>query len=77
MQRRLAEKGLAFSEESRLLQSRLAYHLRCLAEDATDPKLPRVERQALVRDRARKISEIRRELAATAGAPKRPPRCHP
>ncbi|MGD0267379.1 MAG: hypothetical protein ABSD47_20910 [Candidatus Methylomirabilota bacterium] len=38
--------------EHRLLESRLAYHLRCLREDATDPDTTSVERLALVRDRA-------------------------
>jgi|GEM_PF-1338058 hypothetical protein len=40
-----------------LLASRLAYHLRCLREDATDPAMSSLERLALVRDRARRIRE--------------------
>jgi hypothetical protein len=44
------------------LESRLAYHLRCLREDATDPDISPIERLALVRDRAARIREIRREL---------------
>jgi len=51
------------AQESRvLLESRLAYHLRCLREDATDPELTDLERLALVRDRARRIREIRQTL---------------
>lgn len=34
-----------------LLKSRLAYHLACLRENATDPDLSALERLALVRDR--------------------------
>ena len=45
-----------------LLESRLRYHLRCLREDATDPTMSAVERLALVRDRARRIREIRQDL---------------
>ena len=33
-----------------LLESRLAYHHRCLREDATDPAMSALERLALVRD---------------------------
>ncbi len=47
-----------------LLDARLRYHLRCLREDATDPEISPVERLALVRDRAERIREIRRELEA-------------
>ena len=47
-----------------LLASRLAFHLRCLAEDATDPVLFCLERLALVRDRVAGIREIRAELKA-------------
>jgi hypothetical protein len=47
-----------------MLQGRLAYHLRCLREDATDPELTALERLALVRDRAGRIREIRRKLEA-------------
>lgn len=47
-----------------LLASRLAYHLRYLREDATDPERSSLERLTLVRDRARRIREIRRELGA-------------
>ncbi|MGD0264743.1 MAG: hypothetical protein ABSD47_07270 [Candidatus Methylomirabilota bacterium] len=45
-----------------LLESRLAYHLRCLREDATDPEMSGLVRLALVGDRARRIREIRQEL---------------
>ncbi|MFI5342399.1 MAG: hypothetical protein ACHQ7N_21515 [Candidatus Methylomirabilales bacterium] len=45
-----------------LLSSRLAYHHRCLPEDATDPDLTALERLALVRERARRMREIRNEL---------------
>ncbi len=45
-----------------VLRSRLAYHLRCLEEDATDPELSQLERLALVRDRARRIREVQVEL---------------
>lgn len=47
-----------------LLESRLAYHLRCLQEDATDPTMTNLERLALVWDRTARIREIRRELEA-------------
>jgi hypothetical protein len=47
-----------------LLESRLAYHLRCLREDATDPELTSLERLALIRDRARRMREIRGTLRA-------------
>ena len=47
-----------------LLESRLAYHLRCLREDAMDPEMSTPERLALVRNRAARIREIRRELEA-------------
>ena len=47
-----------------LLESRLAYHLRCLREDATDPALSALERLALVRDRAARIREIGQRLKA-------------
>ena len=32
-------------------KSRLAYHLRCLAEEAADPELHSVQRVAVVRER--------------------------
>jgi hypothetical protein len=48
-----------------LLDSRLAYHLRCLREDSTDPDMTSLERLTLVRDRARRIREIRRKLEGT------------
>jgi len=47
---------------SALLESRLCYHLRCQAEDATDLELSRVERLALVRDRVARIRQIRAKL---------------
>ncbi len=37
----------------------IAYHLRCLREDATDPALSAAERLTLVGDRARRIRDIR------------------
>ncbi len=43
-------------------ESRLAYHLACLRQDATDPERSTLERLALVRDRGRRIREIRNEL---------------
>ncbi len=46
-----------------VLRSRLRYHLRCLQEDATNPELFQLERLALVRDRVRRIREVRGELA--------------
>jgi hypothetical protein len=45
-----------------LLESRLRYHLRCLREDATDPEMTSLERLALIRDRARRMREIRGTL---------------
>jgi hypothetical protein len=59
---------MASSGQDQLLQLRLAYHLRCLTEDATDSDLSSMERLALVQDRARKIREIRHILAASAKA---------
>jgi hypothetical protein len=50
-----------------LLESRLAYHLRCLREDATNPDLTAVERLTLVRGRAVRMREIERELEAMKG----------
>ena len=55
----------------------VAYHLRYLAEDATDPELSSVERLALVQDRARKIREIRRIMTATPEAQQIAARPHP
>jgi hypothetical protein len=49
-------------EDGKLLASRLAYHLRCMAEDATDPELSSRQRLALVQDRVKRIREIRRDL---------------
>ena len=45
-----------------LLESRLRYHLGCLREDATDPALTSLERLVLVRDRTKRIREIRQCL---------------
>ena len=59
-----AERSRHAEEVTSLLESRLAYHLRCLAEGATDPDLPRAERLALVRERGMQIRGIRRKLAA-------------
>ncbi len=51
------------SEESRPpLESHLAYHLRCLWEDATDLERVSLEPLALVRHRVRRIRGIREEL---------------
>jgi hypothetical protein len=61
----MAKGKRRLQKERALLESRLAYHLRCLREDATDPAMTTVERLALVRDRARRIREIRQELATT------------
>jgi hypothetical protein len=47
-----------------MLQGRLAYHLACLREDTTDPELITPERLALIRDRARRMREIRETLRA-------------
>ncbi len=51
------------------LKSRLAYHLRALRQDATDPAMTNLERLALVRERVARVREIRRALAATTGNP--------
>ncbi len=45
-----------------LVEPRLAYHLRCLCEDATDPEMSSLERLALVRDRAVRMRVIEQEL---------------
>ena len=45
-----------------VLEDRLTYHLRCLSEDATHPDFTPLVRLTLVRDRAKRIREIRREL---------------
>ncbi len=47
-----------------ILESRLGYHLRCLHEDATHPDLISLERLTLVRDRVKRIREIRQGIAA-------------
>ena len=60
--------------DANLLASRLAYHLHCLAEDATDPEGSSLERLALGRERVRRVREIRRELVATAEAKLTPDR---
>lgn len=58
--------GAGCSQAGRtLLASRLVYHRRCLREDATNPDLTALERLALVRERAARIPEIRRELEST------------
>lgn len=49
------------------LESRLGYHLRCLREDATNPDMTTLELLALVRDRARRIREIRLALENSGG----------
>ncbi len=57
-----AERSREREKHASLLPSRLAYHLCCLAEDATDPELSSLEHLALVWDRAARIREIRRNL---------------
>jgi hypothetical protein len=59
---RMAKERRQAARRRGLPQSRLAYHLRCLREDATDPDTTSVERLALVRDRVGRIHEIREEL---------------
>ena len=56
-----------------LLESRLRYHHRCLWEDATDPELTSLERLALIRDRARRMGEIRGTLRAWLAAGRKLP----
>jgi len=73
---RPAKESLAPSGQDHPLQSRLAYHLRCLAEDATDPDLSGVERLVLLQDRTKKIREIRHMLAATADSYRTSPNAH-
>ena len=46
-----------------LLETRLASHLRCLEEDATDHDLSQLDRLDLVRDQARGIREVWEEAA--------------
>ena len=48
--------------EAALLESRLAHHLGCLREDPADPVMTTLERLAVVRDRVKRIREIRQEL---------------
>jgi hypothetical protein len=60
------ESSREAEEGANLLESRLAYHPRCLVEDATDPELPRLERLALVRERVARLREIRRDLERSA-----------
>ncbi len=45
-----------------LLEARLTYHLRCVREDDTDPEMSTLERLVLVRDRTRRIQEIKHAL---------------
>ena len=60
-------RGRLFPSGPYPLASRLVYHLRCLREDATDLYQTALERLTLVRDRAARLQENRRELgAATA-----------
>ena len=60
----MAKGKRRLQKERALLESRLAYHLWCVREDATDPATTTLERLALVRDRVGWIREIRRELVA-------------
>ncbi|MGD0265650.1 MAG: hypothetical protein ABSD47_11970 [Candidatus Methylomirabilota bacterium] len=60
----MTSKRYAPQEGRAHFEPRLAYHLRCLREDATNPDLTALERLTLVRDRAGRIREIRRELNA-------------
>ncbi len=62
------KRSRELEDPARLLASRLRYHYRCLREDATDPDMTSVERLALVRDRAKRIREIQRELERTTSA---------
>jgi len=64
-----SERAWEPDQDASLRESRLAYHLRCLAEDATDPEVSSVERLALVRERVRRIREIRQELDQARGCP--------
>jgi len=57
-----SERSREGEKDEKLLASRLAYYLCCLAEDATNLELSSVERLALVRERVAWIREIRREL---------------
>ena len=56
--------GCLSQDPRRLVEPRLAYHLRCLREEATDPALTNLERLAVVRDRAALIREVRQEPRA-------------
>ncbi len=56
------ERSRGREKDESLLASGLAYHLRSLREDTTDPDLSSVDRLALVRERAMRIREIRRNL---------------
>jgi len=57
----------ATRSEACSLETRLAHHLRCLREDATDPYIPPLGRLALVRDRAARNREIQRKLKSVKG----------
>lgn len=61
----MSERNKPRQSKIAMLQGRLAYHLRLLREDASDPALTSLERLALIRDRAKRIREIRRELFTT------------
>jgi len=67
------ERSRAAPEENGdSLKSRLACHLSCLAEDATNQTLSRVEHLAFVQERSRKIRELRQELAGIAETQREP-----
>jgi hypothetical protein len=56
--------------EANTLASRLAYHLRCLREDATDHDLSSGDWLVLVRERVRMTKETCQKLVTTAEAPR-------
>ncbi len=58
----MSDCGRSATAKRAVLESRLRYHHRCLREDATDPEMSPLERLALVRDRTKRIREIRQYL---------------
>jgi len=61
----ISERPWDAEKDANLLAFRLADHLCCITEDATDPGVPSIEPLALVWNRAARIREIRAELKAT------------
>jgi hypothetical protein len=59
----MSNGGKHASAKRTLLESRFAYHLRFLREDATNPDVTALERLTLVRERAARIRGIRQALA--------------